>query len=188
MRRYSIGIDPGRSAALAVVEHDDAPGRRLVFARSIYGGQATREARLYEVIEEVASTIGVIRSRSGDVIGRPMADVWIELPAAGGASSTSRRNGWQVSVGRDIGRWEVLCLVYLGIAPKTIAANVWPRVAGVRCGKSKIDSWLHRVQEARLRLDGSRCLSDDMIGESKASRERRIARSEAALIAFAGSK
>jgi len=187
MRRYSIGIDPGRSAAIAVVDYDSAPGRRLVMVRSIYGGVGPRDGRLHDALGEVSRIIGVVRNRAGEVIGRPLADVWVELPAGGGASST-HKHGWALSVGRDIGRWEVYSSVYLGVAAKMIAANVWPRICGVRCGKRPSDGGLHRVQEARLRLDGSRCLSDDMIGESKASRERRIARSEAALIAFAGSK
>ncbi len=188
MRRYSIGIDPGKSAAIAVVEYRGIPGRRLVMARSVYGSAGPREDRLHDALREAARIIGVKRNAIGEIVNRPYADVWIEIPAAGGASSAMRRNSWQLQVGRDIGRWEILSNVHFGLMARTIKANSWPKICGVRCGKSKVDAGFHRVQEARIRLDDSSMLADDAVGESAASRERRIARSEAALIAFAGSK
>ena len=187
MRRYSIGIDPGKSAAIAVVEYRGIPGRRLVYSASIYGGAGPRENRLQDSLRDVARIIGVKRDAVGGIIDRPYADVWIELPAGGGASA-GRANGWQLSVGRDIGRWEALANVHFGVIARTIAANSWPKMCGIRCGKSRLDGGFHRVQEARLRLGDSSDLAAGVTQDTAASRERRIARAEAALIAYAGSK
>ena len=186
-RRYSIGIDPGASAAMALVSYTDAPGRRLCGVWSIYGGAGPRLNRQAQALQEVERLIGVRRNSRGDFLSSAHVDVWIELPAAGGASAANR-NGWQVSLGRDVGRWEVHTANAFGVVARMIKANVWPRICGVRCGESKVDSGLHRINEARLRLDGAEMLVDGMAGDNGAARERRIARAEACLIALAGSK
>ena len=185
-RRYSLGIDPGQSAALALVEYGLAPGRRLVGMWSVYGAAKPRADRRADALRDVAEIIGVRRNGTGQIIGRACLDVWIELPAGGGASVN--RNGWQLAVGRDIGQWEARCAVRFGVIARMIKANQWPKVCGVRCGKHKRDGGLHRVEEARRRLENSEALVDGMVGESAAARERRIALAEACLIAFAGSK
>ena len=185
-RRYSLGIDPGASAAMALVEYGLTPGRRLAGMWSIYGASRPRADRKADALREVAEIIGVRRNDAGRIIGRAYLDVWIELPAAGGASVN--RNGWQLAVGRSIGRFEAEVALSFGVVARMIKANVWPKVCGVRCGKHKRDEGLHRVQEARIRLEDSEAWVAGMAGESAAARERRIALAEACLIAFAGSK
>jgi hypothetical protein len=172
---YFCGIDPGRSAAVGLIKCLPSGDRELVDVWSIYGSDRPRWDRVIECITD-------IKRLTAD----GCLSVAIETPAGGGASSR-HFYGWQVSVGRDIGRWESMMHIELPSASVVmIPANTWPRLCGVRCGKA-LDG-THRIQESRRLLMGGMLIGDGMADDTKAGRERRVARSEAALIALAHSK
>ena len=176
LRRFSIGVDPGNSAAIARVCRSRAgAAAELLGGWSIYGAPAPRARRELEALQAMSA----ICTDEQDFFS-----IRIELPAAGGASAN--RTGWQLAVGRSIGWYEAVLQTWFVTRPEMVKANVWPRLVGVRCGKK--GDGLHRVQEARVRLVGADCLVAGMEVDTIASRERRVARAEACLIALAGLK
>ena len=178
---YSLGFDPGRSAGLALLRHRPAWARPfLVRAWSIWGGPKPRRARLLSAFREADDLAPGISS--------PVA-LGIETPAGGGASS-KHAHGWQVSVGRSIGRAEVLGW-QAGYRVAIVPGNVWPKAVGVRCGKTdragELIRGLHRIDEAAARVDGVG-LALGELATTKAGLERQVCLAEAVLIALWASK
>ena len=161
---WVAGFDPGASAALVVLRCDGRSKPEWVGGWNIWGTPPLRWARLVSAFGEI-----------GQPVGLSTPQLAIETPAGGGASS--RRNGWQVSVGRSIGQAEALAKL-AGWRVEIVPANVWPGRAGVRCGKQ--GEGLHRISEAKACIEGYPALA---LPETKAGRERQVCLAEAALIA-----
>ena len=161
---WVAGFDPGASAALVVLRHSGSGKPEGVAGWNIFGSPSGRWSRLVAAFGELGGLVAV-PNRFG-----------IETPAGGGASS--KRNGWQVAVGRSIGQAEALAKLG-GWQVEIVPANVWPGRIGVRCGKTA--EGLHRIFEARGRIAGYPAL---VLPETKAGRERQVCLAEAALIAL----
>jgi len=169
-----LGIDPGRSAALALVQ-DLGPGLRprLVGAWSVYGTDEQWWPRLTDSVSQAA--LHCMAADSPRVLA--------EVPGGGGKSRRNYRADTWLGLGRLLGRIEGSVRV-LGWGIETIGSDDWPRWAGVRVGKQ--DGGFHRLQEAALIVDGAKRHLNHLPLHSDAENERRVAQAEAILIAVSG--
>jgi hypothetical protein len=159
-----FGVDPGRSAAVALVEFE--PGRRPRLLSGVAVNGADWKAWL---------------ARMTSALSRAQAPVYVERPAGGGKSRRGKFDAHTfLGLGERIGAVRA-CAYSIGLDCDVVEQDAWARFWRVRSGKDEDGE--HRVAEASMLLDGAGVVLSAMPVATAADRERRVAVAEAALLA-----
>lgn len=160
-----FGVDPGRSAAVALVEYAGG-GRRPRLLSGIAVNGADWKAWL---------------ARMTSALSRAPAPVFVERPAGGGKSRRGKYDAHTfLGLGERIGAVRA-CAYSLGLDCDVVEQDVWARFWRVRSGKDEDGE--HRLAEASTYLEGADVVLSAMPVATAADRERRVAVAEAALLA-----
>jgi len=172
-----LGIDPGRSCGLALVEHRRGVRPRLSGAWHIRGGtRLLWTSRAAAAVDAVALSLPPTDLASLRIV--------LEVPGGRGASRRNYGPDTWLGLGRYAGVIEGLLYAELAVAALEMPSNDWPKRLRLRVGKQGAGS--HRIQEACLICAGADEHLAAMPDNSKAARERRVCIAEAILIATAG--
>ena len=188
-RIVSLGIDPGRSAgvALAVLDPGDTLPR-IVGAWSVWTAAGTPDeewlARMEAALAEAAAAARSLGVEPRDVVA------WIERPgsrSSWGRGPNRRRRG-EVTVrgvaeieGLARGAWHRIA----GVLPRQVEQVEWCRSWYPAIEAGKRGEGYHRIQEVAGILPGARDALDGLPGATQADRARRVDVAEAMLIAGA---
>ena len=163
----ALGVDPGRSAGMALVE-GSADGPVLLGCWNIWGGDAPWDARLFRALEGLPP----VRSRR--------ATAAIETPKNGGASSRLlRASTWGALMFR-VGLIHAR-LHDLGWRVEHVSSATWPGALG--CQRGKRDNPEIRIREAAERVKWLGSHAASMPAQSNRDLERKVCAAEATLIA-----
>lgn len=172
--RLAIGIDPGKSASVALVAKGAAARPVLLGVWSIYGADAPWRVRAEEAISNAAAAMPE---------GAGLAGTFVEVPAARGRTRGEKfgPDVW-LGLGQRIG-W-LSCLAHgAGLGPLVqVPSGDWPKALGLRKGKQ--GDGQHRIGEAAMHCDTGAWRRTLLMGTA-ASTERAICQAESILIAAA---
>ena len=167
-----LGIDPGASAAFALVEAEERGRPRLLWHANVWGTGEAWWNRLNGAVAELPA---------------PLDLVLIEVPGGGSRSRRGTR-GPATWGGHGAYRGQIVAVLRMhpqSLQPETIGSDEWPKLLGVRVGKDRgtILAGEHRLREAALYVEA---MPPAEGWDSAADAERAVAVAEAALIACAG--
>ena len=166
---FVVGVDPGRSAAVALVE-DSPRGTVLRGCWSVYGSDSPWDIRLLRSMSALPSV------RITGLGGRAA----IETPAIGGASSRILRGATWGSLMFRVGLIHAR-LQDLGWKVEHVPSMTWTK--GLGCRKGKGDNPGVRIDAASVRVRGFSDHVSALPLKSKSDHERRVCAAEATLIA-----
>lgn len=190
MGRVVLGVDPGRSAGLALVQQDRGCRPTLLWSGNVFGqGRASKTTSVkqeYAWCKRLDGALEALRLRAPD----GLTAAYIEEPTGGGVRNRRQKKrgpDWLLRMGgfQDMFTWAIRA--QFGIHPEKVTTKSWTSIVGVPPGKitpafgQEPAGW-HRCREAAFFVDGY-----EVPGRSNATQdEREVAVAEAILIAVAG--
>lgn len=157
MRQVAVGIDPGASGGVALVDVGE-PRPRLLYAARLYGSSYTTwVSRADATLTEVAAAV----DRAGVAVAE--VPVWVEDPPPaireGGLDGDSRGLASWVGLGRYQG-FALAAAVRAGFSRfERVQVSAWTRVLGPAVASRKSGDGAHRIREAGMLLAGGEVLA-----------------------------